>query len=93
VFRKGDRFFRSGDILIQDEFGWLYFQDRQVFFVLALLPGQVGLFSWKYAPVAKKETLLWIRKANKLFLATNRKARSPVRVLAGTWGNFAELQR
>ncbi len=28
VFKKGDRYFRSGDILIRDEFGWLFFQDR-----------------------------------------------------------------
>jgi len=28
VFRSGDTFFRSGDILIKDELGWLYFKDR-----------------------------------------------------------------
>ena len=28
VFRKGDLYFRSGDILTSDEFGWLYFKDR-----------------------------------------------------------------
>lgn len=28
VFSKGDRYFRSGDILVMDEFGWLYFKDR-----------------------------------------------------------------
>ena len=28
VFKKGDAYFRSGDILIRDEFGWLYFKDR-----------------------------------------------------------------
>ena len=28
VWRKGDRFFRSGDIFVMDEFGWLYFKDR-----------------------------------------------------------------
>lgn len=28
VFRKGDLYFRSGDILVIDEFGWLYFKDR-----------------------------------------------------------------
>lgn len=28
VWRKGDMCFRSGDILVQDEFGWLYFKDR-----------------------------------------------------------------
>jgi solute carrier family 27 fatty acid transporter 1/4 len=28
VFNKGDIYFRSGDILIMDEFGWLYFKDR-----------------------------------------------------------------
>ncbi len=28
VFRKGDLYFRSGDILVMDELGWLYFRDR-----------------------------------------------------------------
>lgn len=28
VWRKGDMCFRSGDILVMDEFGWLYFKDR-----------------------------------------------------------------
>ena len=28
MFAKGDEFFRSGDILIRDEFGFLYFKDR-----------------------------------------------------------------
>ena len=28
VFQKGDLYFRSGDILTSDEFGWLYFKDR-----------------------------------------------------------------
>ncbi len=28
VFDKGDLYFRSGDILVCDEFGWLYFKDR-----------------------------------------------------------------
>ena len=28
VWKKGDECFRSGDILIMDEFGWLYFKDR-----------------------------------------------------------------
>jgi len=28
VWRRGDRFFRSGDIFVMDEFGWLYFKDR-----------------------------------------------------------------
>ncbi|RZC37226.1 long-chain fatty acid transport protein 4-like [Asbolus verrucosus] len=28
VFRKGDRYFNSGDILVQDEFGYYYFKDR-----------------------------------------------------------------
>lgn len=28
VFKKGDEYFNSGDILIQDEFGYLYFKDR-----------------------------------------------------------------
>ena len=28
VFAVGDAFFRSGDILTADEFGWLYFKDR-----------------------------------------------------------------
>lgn len=29
VFKKGDVYFRSGDILIRDELGYLYFKDRQ----------------------------------------------------------------
>lgn len=28
VWRKGDRFFRSGDVFVMDELGWLYFKDR-----------------------------------------------------------------
>ena len=28
VWRKGDMFFRSGDVFMMDEFGWLYFKDR-----------------------------------------------------------------
>jgi solute carrier family 27 fatty acid transporter 1/4 len=28
VWKKGDTCFRSGDILVSDEFGWLYFRDR-----------------------------------------------------------------
>lgn len=28
VFRNGDAYFRSGDILTADEDGWLYFKDR-----------------------------------------------------------------
>ena len=28
VWRKGDMFFRSGDVFVMDEFGWLYFKDR-----------------------------------------------------------------
>jgi solute carrier family 27 fatty acid transporter 1/4 len=28
VFQKGDSYFRSGDILVRDEFGYLYFKDR-----------------------------------------------------------------
>jgi len=28
VWRKGDMCFRSGDILVMDELGWLYFKDR-----------------------------------------------------------------
>jgi len=28
VWKKGDMCFRSGDILVMDEFGWLYFKDR-----------------------------------------------------------------
>jgi len=28
VFTEGDLYFRSGDILIKDEFGWMYFKDR-----------------------------------------------------------------
>jgi len=28
VWRKGDMAFRSGDILVMDELGWLYFKDR-----------------------------------------------------------------
>lgn len=28
VFRKGDAAFVSGDILVADEFGYLYFRDR-----------------------------------------------------------------
>lgn len=29
VFVKGDLYFRSGDILCKDEFGWLHFKDRK----------------------------------------------------------------
>ena len=28
MFEKGDMYFRSGDILVKDEFGYLYFKDR-----------------------------------------------------------------
>ena len=28
VFGQGDLYFRSGDILVMDELGWLYFKDR-----------------------------------------------------------------
>merc|ERR1719331_1210580 len=28
VWRKGDMAFRSGDILVMDDLGWLYFKDR-----------------------------------------------------------------
>ena len=28
MFCEGDLYFRSGDILVMDEFGWLYFKDR-----------------------------------------------------------------
>ena len=28
VFKPGDLYFRSGDILVLDDLGWLYFQDR-----------------------------------------------------------------
>lgn len=28
VFKQGDLYFRSGDILIKDQFGWMYFKDR-----------------------------------------------------------------
>ena len=28
VYKKGDLYFRSGDILVMDELGWLYFKDR-----------------------------------------------------------------
>ena len=28
VLKDGDMFFRSGDILIKDQFGWIYFKDR-----------------------------------------------------------------
>ena len=26
VWRRGDRFFRSGDVFVMDELGWLYFK-------------------------------------------------------------------
>lgn len=29
AFKKGDAWFRSGDILVQDEFGYFYFKDRK----------------------------------------------------------------
>ena len=28
VISRGDAYFRSGDILTTDEYGWLYFKDR-----------------------------------------------------------------
>lgn len=28
VFRKGDSYFRTGDILCMDKYGWLRFKDR-----------------------------------------------------------------
>ena len=28
VFTKGDLYFRSGDVLVKDELGYLYFKDR-----------------------------------------------------------------
>ena len=28
VFEEGDLYFRSGDVLVKDEYGWLYFKDR-----------------------------------------------------------------
>ena len=28
VLRHGDMYFRSGDLLYADEFGWMYFMDR-----------------------------------------------------------------
>lgn len=28
VFKKGDMYYNSGDILVQDEFGYYYFKDR-----------------------------------------------------------------
>jgi len=28
VFAEGDFYFRSGDIMVMDELGWFYFQDR-----------------------------------------------------------------
>ena len=28
VVRSGDMYFRSGDIMCMDEFGWIYFMDR-----------------------------------------------------------------
>ena len=28
VWKKGDMCFRSGDILVMDQFGWIYFKDR-----------------------------------------------------------------
>jgi len=28
VVRRGDKYFRSGDILVMDQFGWIYFKDR-----------------------------------------------------------------
>ena len=28
VFREGDQCFKSGDILVSDKYGWVYFVDR-----------------------------------------------------------------
>ena len=52
VFQKGDLYFRSGDILTSDEFGWLYFKDRagDTFRYACLIhsrtPLKIGLSIW-----------------------------------------------
>ena len=31
VWRRGDRFFRSGDVFVMDELGWLYFKVHNIY--------------------------------------------------------------